>query len=182
MGPDDTDTSESTGRSSWLGSDCPMVTRFQRSCDRKFGWFCHDMESKQWKSNFGTSNRTQASRVFNSVGTLSYRKPEKARVASASLDGSIRVWIVGQKGVSFTMATHTKGVTCLRWMSDGNILSASRDCTIRVWNSERGALVRTLKGHGHWVNTMALNTDYALRTGPFDHSGQLLATPEALKL
>ena len=26
----------------------------------------------------------------------------------------------------------------------------------------------TLQGHGHWVNTMALNTDYALRTGAFD--------------
>ena len=29
-------------------------------------------------------------------------------------------------------------------------------------------LCRTLQGHGHWVNTMALNTDYAIRTGPFD--------------
>ena len=32
---------------------------------------------------------------------------------------------------------------------------------------------RSLKGHGHWVNTMALSTDYALRTGAFDHTGEL---------
>jgi ribosome assembly protein 4 len=28
--------------------------------------------------------------------------------------------------------------------------------------------VRTLEGHGHWVNTMALNTDFVLRTGAND--------------
>ncbi|CAL1284448.1 unnamed protein product [Larinioides sclopetarius] len=34
----------------------------------------------------------------------------------------------------------------------------------------QGALCRTLKGHGHWVNTIALNTDYVMRTGPYDPS------------
>ena len=32
----------------------------------------------------------------------------------------------------------------------------------------QGVLCRTLQGHGHWVNTMALSTDYALRTAAFD--------------
>ena len=32
----------------------------------------------------------------------------------------------------------------------------------------------TLQGHGHWVNTMALNTDYALRTGAFDPGDRTL--------
>jgi ribosome assembly protein 4 len=31
--------------------------------------------------------------------------------------------------------------------------------------------VRTLDGHAHWVNTLSLNTDYALRSGPFDEKG-----------
>ena len=26
-----------------------------------------------------------------------------------------------------------------------------------------------LTGHAHWVNTLALSTDYVLRTGCFDH-------------
>ena len=33
-------------------------------------------------------------------------------------------------------------------------------------------MVRTLKGHGHWVNTLALSAEYVLRTGPFDHYGK----------
>lgn len=35
--------------------------------------------------------------------------------------------------------------------------------------------MRTLEGHGHWVNTMALNTDFALRTGAIDHTGEIVA-------
>ena len=30
------------------------------------------------------------------------------------------------------------------------------------------SLFRTLQGHGHWVNVLALNTDYVVRTGAFD--------------
>ena len=40
--------------------------------------------------------------------------------------------------------------------------------------SLQGVLCRTLQGHGHWVNTMALSTDYALRTGAFDPSDRKL--------
>lgn len=29
-------------------------------------------------------------------------------------------------------------------------------------------LCRTLQGHGHWVNILALSTDYVMRTGAFD--------------
>jgi hypothetical protein len=32
----------------------------------------------------------------------------------------------------------------------------------------QGKLIRTLSEHAHWVNTMALSTDYILRTGAFD--------------
>jgi hypothetical protein len=30
-------------------------------------------------------------------------------------------------------------------------------------------LYRYIKGHGHWVNTLALSSEYAIRTGPYDH-------------
>lgn len=44
-----------------------------------------------------------------------------------------------------------------------------------------GKMVRTLKGHGHWVNTLALSSEYALRTGPHDHHGRAPADPVAAK-
>lgn len=36
----------------------------------------------------------------------------------------------------------------------------------------QGKLIRTLNEHAHWVNTLALSTDFILRTGPFDHHGK----------
>jgi ribosome assembly protein 4 len=42
---------------------------------------------------------------------------------------------------------------------------------LQVWDAAAGKLVRTLKGHGHWVNTLALSTAAVLRTGAFDHTG-----------
>ena len=34
------------------------------------------------------------------------------------------------------------------------------------------------KGHGHWVNTLALSTEHALRTGAYDHTGSAPSDPE----
>jgi ribosome assembly protein 4 len=38
--------------------------------------------------------------------------------------------------------------------------------------------VRSLKGHGHWVNTLTLSTEYTLRTGAFDHTASAPADPQ----
>lgn len=43
-----------------------------------------------------------------------------------------------------------------------------QDRTVKVWRTEDGVMCRTLSGHAHWINTLALNTDYALRTSCFE--------------
>lgn len=90
------------------------------------------------------------------------------RLASASKDGAVKIWdcVLGQCLRSLT--SHTASVTCLRWGGGGLIYSASQDRTIKVWRAKDGVLCRTLQGHGHWVNVLALNTDYVMRTGAFD--------------
>ena len=47
--------------------------------------------------------------------------------------------------------------------------------------SQDGKMVRTLRGHGHWVNTLALSSEHALRTGPCDHHGHAPADLKAAK-
>lgn len=49
------------------------------------------------------------------------------------------------------------------------------------WDVQQGKLIRTLKGHAHWVNTLALSTEHALRTGAFDHTGSAPSDPQAAK-
>ena len=53
------------------------------------------------------------------------------------------------------------------------IYSGSRDRSIKVWRVNlkgEKKLIRTLNGHAHRVNTLALNCDYVCRTGAFSHS------------
>jgi len=57
------------------------------------------------------------------------------------------------------------------------IYSASQDRTIIVWNTD-GKIVRTLQGHGHWVNSICLSTDYALRTAYFTYKGEEITDKE----
>lgn len=103
------------------------------------------------------------------------------RFCSGSKDATIRVWEASTRRCLFTMSNHTAAVTQVKWGGDGLIYSAARDCSINVWDASDGKLVRSLRGHGHWVNTMSLSTDYALRTGAFDHTGAAPADPAEAK-
>ncbi|QQP38329.1 hypothetical protein FKW44_018876, partial [Caligus rogercresseyi] len=102
---------------------------------------------------------------------------ESRHFASASKDGDIRIWDVGGRCVR-SLTSHTQNVTCLKWGGSGLLYSASQDRTIKVWRASDGVLCRTLQGHGHWVNVLALNTDYVLRTGAYDPSTASLIPKE----
>ena len=98
-------------------------------------------------------------------------------LASASKDRSVRVWNVRTGSCLAVLAAHTDSVEALRWGGGGLIFTASRDRTVMVWALEgadkaRGKVVRTLAGHAHRVNALAMNTDHACRTGAFDAAAQ----------
>ncbi|XP_059511354.1 notchless protein homolog 1 isoform X1 [Stegostoma tigrinum] len=94
--------------------------------------------------------------------------PQCRYLASASKDCSIRIWDTVLGLCDKILTGHTQSVTCVKWGGDGLIFSSSQDRTIKVWRALDGAVCRTLQGHAHWVNTMALSTDYVLRTGSFE--------------
>lgn len=91
------------------------------------------------------------------------------RLASASKDATVRVWVVNTGRTEHVLSGHKSSVSCVRWGGTGLIYTGSHDKTIRIWNSETGVLVHALSAHAHWVNHLALSTDFALRTGFFDH-------------
>nr|XP_032823756.1 notchless protein homolog 1 isoform X2 [Petromyzon marinus] len=93
---------------------------------------------------------------------------ESRFLASASKDGTVRVWDTARGACERVLAGHTHSVTCLRWSGEGLLYSASQDRTVKVWRPHDGVLCRTLQGHGHWVNSLALSTDYVMRTGAFE--------------
>jgi hypothetical protein len=42
----------------------------------------------------------------------------------------------------------------------------------------KGRPLFTLKDHAHWVTTLTLNTDFVLRTGPYDYTGKKPSSDE----
>lgn len=107
-----------------------------------------------------------------------HRNRSCERLASASKDKTVKVWNVRTGRVEFSLCGHTDSVEALRWGGVGLLYSASRDRTIKVWGvedgdgprKEAGKLVRTLSGHGHRINSLALSCESVCRTGPFDHT------------
>ncbi|KAI1014890.1 hypothetical protein LB503_004000 [Fusarium chuoi] len=82
----------------------------------------------------------------------------------------VRIWVVNTGKTEHVLSGHKSSVSCVRWGGEGLVYSASHDKTVRVWNAEKGTLVHTLSSHVHWVNHLALSTDFVLRTGFYDHT------------
>ncbi|KAF7297744.1 WD repeat protein [Mycena kentingensis (nom. inval.)] len=99
--------------------------------------------------------------------------PTSPRLASSSKDGTVRVWSLLTRRVEFTLGGHTASVNVVKWggVGQGVLYTASSDRTVRIWDAQSGRQLHVLKDHAHWVTTLALNTDFVLRTGPFDHTG-----------
>ncbi|XP_048508800.1 notchless protein homolog 1 [Athalia rosae] len=113
-----------------------------------------------------------------------HSNPECRYLVSASKDCDLRIWDTTLGQTTRVLAGHTKSVTCVKWGGRGLIYSASQDRSIKVWRALDGILCRTLEGHAHWVNTLALNTDYVLRTGsyyPMEKSEDLTPLERATK-
>lgn len=88
-------------------------------------------------------------------------------LVSASKDNCLRIWNTTTSKSIKTLVGHTASVTCVRWSGENVVYSASQDRTIKVWNPSSGLPLRTISAHGHWVNALALSTDYILRCGAF---------------
>ncbi|KAG7886778.1 hypothetical protein KL938_000431 [Ogataea parapolymorpha] len=96
---------------------------------------------------------------------------DSPRLVSASKDGTLKLWNTALKRCEMTLSGHSSSVSCVKWGGTNLIYSGSHDKTIKVWDAKEGKCVQTLKAHGHWINHIALSTDFALRSGPFDHTG-----------
>lgn len=96
----------------------------------------------------------------------------KPRLASASKDGTVRICDVPLRRVEQTLSGHKSTVTCVRWGGINRLYTSSQDKTIKIWNTRSWNCLHTLTSHVHWINHLALSTDFTLRTGYHDHTNK----------
>jgi WD40 repeat protein len=62
--------------------------------------------------------------------------PDGQRIASASMDGTIKVWDAQAGRETLTLKGHESGVTGVAFSPDGRrIASASHDGTVKIWDA-----------------------------------------------
>ncbi|MEG4419922.1 WD40 repeat domain-containing protein, partial [Microcoleus sp. LAD1_D5] len=97
----------------------------------------------------------------HSEGVISVAfSPDGKTLASASYDGTIKVWNLQSQKPIATLAGHSEGVISVAFSPDGKTLaSASDDKTIKVWNLQSQKPIATLAGHSTSVESVAFSPD-----------------------
>ena len=94
------------------------------------------------------------------------------RLASGSVDRTIKVWNLATDQEVYSLEAHADGVWGVALSANGRILvSGSRDQTIKVWDFSTGQKIGSLTGHTDYVTSVAISGDgRILVSGSFDQS------------
>ncbi|MBP0031956.1 MAG: PD40 domain-containing protein [Roseofilum sp. Belize BBD 4] len=88
--------------------------------------------------------------------------PDGQTLASASYDGTVKLWQVNDGTLLQTLEAHQDEVNALAYSPDGQTLaSASYNGTVKLWQVDDGTLLQTLKRKGRQdkVNALAYSPD-----------------------
>jgi WD40 repeat protein len=98
--------------------------------------------------------------------------PDGTRIASGSVDESVRVWDAATGQCVSILNGHSNYVSSVSWSPDGTrIASGSYDNSVRVWDAATGQCVSTLNGHSDWVNSVSWSPDGTrIASGSYDKS------------
>jgi WD40 repeat protein len=90
--------------------------------------------------------------------------PDGRRLASGSLDGTVKILDVAERRHERTIRGHADRVWGVAFSPDGRLVaSTSSDRTARLWRVDDGGLERTLLGHEEEVRSaIAFNRDGSL--------------------
>ena len=86
--------------------------------------------------------------------------PDGAHVASASWDGTAKIWPLDEGATPVALKGHKNIVNDVVFSADGTrVFTASADGTIRIWDSKTGQPLQRLVRHGFGINTLVISPD-----------------------
>jgi WD40 repeat protein len=85
---------------------------------------------------------------------------DSTRLASASLDSTVKIWDASSGACLQTLEGHSYHVSSVAFSHDSTRLaSASGDSTVKIWDASSGACLQTLEGHSSGVKSVAFSND-----------------------
>ncbi|KAH8726251.1 putative WD-repeat protein [Phaeosphaeriaceae sp. PMI808] len=82
------------------------------------------------------------------------------RLASASYDGTVKIWDASSGTCLQTLEGHSDSVNSVAFSHDSTRLaSASYDGTVKIWDASSGTCLQTLEGHNSYVSSVAFSHD-----------------------
>ena len=100
--------------------------------------------------------RLRHSREINTV----VFSPDGLKLATASSDGTVKIWDLGNGHELLTYDGHKDKVRCLAWSPDGKTLaSAGMEKNIKIWNAVTGKDEHSIPATGEFVSSIALSKD-----------------------
>jgi WD40 repeat protein/tRNA A-37 threonylcarbamoyl transferase component Bud32 len=109
--------------------------------------------------------------------------PDRTRVASAGIDGAIRVWDLPSRKQVAAMTGHPGGAYGVAFTPDGDrLVSGGNDGQVRVWDVRSGRELRALAGHTDAACAVAVHpSGRTIATGGRDRRVRIWSLPAADK-
>src|ERR1700733_14885775 len=95
------------------------------------------------------------------------------KLASGSIDGTIRLWDASVGAVATRLARHIHSVSALCLLNDGRLASASEGDTTWLWDVATGTKTTRVVGHARSVSALCLLKDGRLALGTYDNTIRL---------
>ncbi|MFF7636191.1 helix-turn-helix domain-containing protein [Kitasatospora sp. NPDC008050] len=109
-----------------------------------------------------TQSQAFAGRLFGHAGPVNAVafSPDSSRLATASSDGTVKIWSAADRRLDTTLTGHGGPVRAVAFAPDGRtIASGSSDGTVRLWDLPGRLLPVTLFGNGGAVRAVAFSPD-----------------------